>query len=138
VGALDGDRPRRAGRRWAEPAVVGHDLQTEFTYDGGKYDRYEREFYGFRMVGRTGPDDSYVVRTYLNGSFANKGLLEQEELWDRKDGKLFTLTKRSFMTVLADSSPATVGVRASPHLPQRGSVLPLVLDAAGARGAPLL
>jgi len=67
---------------------------TTITYAGGKYDRAERDFYGFRTVttGQLDPGHSNalyrsVVSTYKNDTFYNKGLLESEVTKDAAGNK---------------------------------------------------
>jgi RHS repeat-associated protein len=75
----------------------GVDTQVKrFEYEEGKYDRLEREFYGFRIV-RTEQLDAEngnsiyltVERNYLNDSFYTKGMLEREIIRDG-DGRTYT------------------------------------------------
>jgi RHS repeat-associated protein len=63
------------------PGATGHDLTTRFAYDGGKRDRYEREFLGFAKVTRTNPDDSTVEQEYKT-TILEKGLLVAERMRD--------------------------------------------------------
>jgi RHS repeat-associated protein len=64
------------------PDAVGHDLKTEWRYDNGRHDRYEREFLGFSLVRRINPDGSKVEQTFENGSVKRKGLLTSEVMKD--------------------------------------------------------
>ncbi len=66
----------------------GHSMITRYDYAGGRYDRDEREFFGFATVTRIHPDDSQVVQTYSNDRFTHRGLLVREEMRDAQ-GRLF-------------------------------------------------
>ncbi len=85
------------GGRGLDEVVAGHDLQTTYAYALGKQDRHERDFLGFASVVRTNPDQSTVVQTWHTESFAVKGLLDREELWDGS-GRLFTVTQNGYTT----------------------------------------
>ena len=71
------------------------------SYQGGKYDRAEREFYGFRTVtvSQVNPSDSSVYRsvvsTYKNDNFYGRGLLESQVTQDGA-GHRFTETINSY------------------------------------------
>ncbi|MBN2753625.1 MAG: hypothetical protein JXR81_02030, partial [Candidatus Goldbacteria bacterium] len=69
----------------------GADTQIkEFVYQGGRYDRFERDFYGYKRVSETvkdtmvsgSPDFRLVNRGYLNTTYHNKGLLLSEKTYD--------------------------------------------------------
>jgi hypothetical protein len=94
----------RDGRGGSGPdqVVDGHDLQASYVYALGKHDRSEREFLGFGSVIRTDVDQAgatqrKVVQAWRNESFAVKGLLDREELWDASD-RLFTSTQNDYVT----------------------------------------
>ncbi len=89
----------RDGRGGSGPdqVVGGHDLQTTYAYALGKHERSERDFLGFASVVRTNPDQSTVVQSWHTESFAVKGLLDREELWDAS-GRLFTVTQNGYTT----------------------------------------
>ncbi|MCX7747822.1 MAG: hypothetical protein N2645_13180 [Clostridia bacterium] len=81
----------------------GADQQvTAYDYEGGKYDRLEREFYGYRKV-ITQDRDSLnnntvyrkVIDTYLNNSYYTRGLLECRETTDGQDKK-YTKIQNSY------------------------------------------
>jgi len=70
-------------------------LLTTFAYEGGKYDRREREFLGFgRVITRThntgeeeNPVYTEVTQTFANDNFYTKGLLLSEVMTDGDDNK---------------------------------------------------
>jgi hypothetical protein len=68
-----------------------------FSYESGKYDRLERDFYGYQTVTTEilNPSDLRIykklTRNYRNDSYYAKGLVESEEVSDG-DGRLFTKT----------------------------------------------
>lgn len=74
-------------------------MLTTFKYEGGLYDRYEREFYGFKKVitnaHDTDPQKSNkpvytaVTRTFKNNNYYEKGLMLTEVMTDG-EGKKFT------------------------------------------------
>lgn len=64
----------------ATPGELGHDLSTRYDYDGGRYDRLEREFLGFSKVTRTNPDGTKVVQVFDNASVFTKELLVSERV----------------------------------------------------------
>ncbi|MGE5576612.1 MAG: toxin TcdB middle/N-terminal domain-containing protein [Syntrophothermus sp.] len=73
-----------------------------YRYSGGKQDRYERDFYGYRAVVAEYRDAAdheavkkTVTRTYRNDSYYTKGLLESEEVRDG-GGRLFTKTVNQY------------------------------------------
>jgi RHS repeat-associated protein len=64
-------------------------LLTTYAYDGGKYDRHEREFYGFNKVTTTSHDTqnnnaayTIVTQNYANDNYYEKGLLLTETMTD--------------------------------------------------------
>ncbi|HET9495728.1 MAG TPA: SpvB/TcaC N-terminal domain-containing protein [Chloroflexia bacterium] len=78
---------------------------TTIGYEGGKFDRAEREFYGFRTVtirqhdpANAGAHYRSVVRTYKNDTYYGHGLLESEVTRDAA-GRKFTETINTFETV---------------------------------------
>ena len=88
-------------------------LLTAYKYEGGKYDRNERDFYGYAKVteqqlisGTMSDDEVYrsIVREYLNGNFYTKGLLKRERL--RKgdsDNEKYTETENTYELYDTDS-----------------------------------
>ncbi|MFV0390560.1 MAG: toxin TcdB middle/N-terminal domain-containing protein, partial [Paludibacteraceae bacterium] len=73
----------------------GSNLRNEFSYGGGKYDRYEHEFLGFKQVTTTSADAASaaayrsVTETYDTDSYYTKGNLLAVTLNDA-EGKEFT------------------------------------------------
>ncbi len=74
---------------------TGHVLLTKYEYEDGKYDRAERDFYGFARVTRTNPDESRVIQTFANDRYTHKGLLLREETRD-KENRLFLATLNTY------------------------------------------
>lgn len=77
-------------------------LKSAFEYEGGVFDRHEREFYGFKTVIAhqldTEKNDAIyrtAVYTYGNTNFYNKGLLLVESLQDGA-GQKFVETSHSY------------------------------------------
>ena len=91
------------GGRGLDGIVTGHDLATSYSYDGGRQDRSEREFLGFASVTRTNPDNSTIFQHWRNESFAVRGLLDREELWDASN-RLFTVTQNGYTTYTVTDS----------------------------------
>ncbi len=91
-------------------------LLTTFDYQGGHFDRDEREFYGFSTVQAHTHDAAHnntvyttATETYSNDNYYTKGL-ELSELVESGDGKKFTETINTYQlkdittgTVLPDS-----------------------------------
>jgi RHS repeat-associated protein len=118
-----GDTTDQPGNRWALSKVStfdGHDgdgdvtlstgkvtQMTAISYEGGKYDRAEREFYGFRTVTTSllNPQNSAtyrsVVSTYKVDSYYNHGLLESQVTKDAA-GHKFLETINSYDTATVD------------------------------------
>jgi RHS repeat-associated protein len=63
-------------------AAVGQAFTTSYEYAGGRYDRGEREFFGFSTVRRKAPDGSVVAQQFRNERLSTRGLLVSEALWD--------------------------------------------------------
>jgi len=82
----------------------GHSLLTKYDYEDGKYDRAERDFYGFARVLRTNPDESRVIQTFANDRYTHKGLMLREETRD-KDNRLFLATLNTFDAPVPLSPP---------------------------------
>ncbi|MCI0672675.1 MAG: hypothetical protein L0Y64_19690, partial [Myxococcaceae bacterium] len=85
-------------------SAPGHSLRTEYAYAGGRYDRAERDFYGFTTVTRINPDASRVLQTYATDSVARKGLLLREETRDAQ-GKLYAAAVNTFGAPAALAAP---------------------------------
>jgi RHS repeat-associated protein len=73
----------------------GHELLTKYEYEGGKYDRAERDFLGFATVRRINPDGGRVVQTFRNDRVIHKGLLLREETRDA-EGQLYLATLNTY------------------------------------------
>ena len=81
----------------------GVDTQvTTFQYAGGRFDRNEREFYGYQTVVEEQRNSSQgnalyrtITREYLNGSFYDRGLLAREVVADAA-GNRFTEIVHSY------------------------------------------
>ncbi|HET8661435.1 MAG TPA: SpvB/TcaC N-terminal domain-containing protein [Micromonosporaceae bacterium] len=108
----------RSGNTYAQPEshfvlsrLVVHDGHagdgvdqrlTTYRYEGGRFERFEREFYGYRTVveeqrspAAGEPLYRQVVREYANDSFYTKGLLTRETTRDHT-GKLFAETIQAY------------------------------------------
>lgn len=77
-------------------------MRTRFAYEGGIYDRHEREFYGFSTVisqELDTDDDNEVYRTYtrrfLNKDYYQKGLPQSEEVKNGAD-EIFTVVSYEY------------------------------------------
>ncbi|HEY0653359.1 MAG TPA: SpvB/TcaC N-terminal domain-containing protein [Chryseosolibacter sp.] len=78
-------------------------MMTTFAYEGGRYDRHERDFYGFKKVitrtHDTGkperPVYTITTQTYLNDNYYQKGLLVNELMTDGS-GRPFTETINNY------------------------------------------
>jgi RHS repeat-associated protein len=86
------------------PGAVGHDLATSYAYQGGKRDRYEREFLGFAKVIRKNPDDSTVEQEFTT-TLLKKGLLVAERMRDR-EGHLWGETVNTWSDPVEKTFPA--------------------------------
>jgi RHS repeat-associated protein len=93
--ARDGNTYGQPQSRWVLSKVAiddGHsgdgvDVQVRsIRYEGGRFDRAEREFYGFRTVTEETHGEGRVyrrlIREYLNDNYYEKGLLEREVIED--------------------------------------------------------
>lgn len=119
----------------------GADFQlTTFRYDGGFYDRREREFYGYAQVESTVHDTRGLVggvpedfarpylrttRSYRNDSFFTKGLLVSERVEGLDTGapRLFYETEQQYVlrevdTQQALTTPAALAETLSPVFPE--------------------
>jgi RHS repeat-associated protein len=88
----------------------GHAITTAYTFDGGQYDRIEREFRGFRTVTRTNPDGTEVEQTFLVSDFRHKALLERETVRESKGGRVFVETANDYhdARLMEDADPECV------------------------------
>ncbi|MEK7283354.1 MAG: toxin TcdB middle/N-terminal domain-containing protein, partial [Acidobacteriota bacterium] len=64
-------------------------LDTTYEYEGGYFDRGEKEFFGFRTVTVHRQDGATIERQYVNDDYALKGRLRSETLRD-VSGAVFT------------------------------------------------
>ncbi|MBI3184179.1 MAG: hypothetical protein HYZ28_18760 [Myxococcales bacterium] len=69
----------------------GHVFTTAYEYQGGRFSRIERDFFGFATVKRKNPDGSTVEQLYRVDEVGTKGLLVSEETRDAAKN-LFTRT----------------------------------------------
>ncbi|NOQ28305.1 MAG: hypothetical protein GQ564_23330, partial [Bacteroidales bacterium] len=83
-------------------------MLTTFEYTNGKYDRREREFYGFEKVKSNQIDSENnnatyrsVIKEYTNDNYYTKGLLTSETIQDANE-KIFVKSENTF--VLKDRS----------------------------------
>ena len=93
----------------------GPDTQvTTYKYEGGKYDRFERDFYGYRKVTEEQRDTAVanalyrsIAREFLNDSFYSKGLLKREFTLDAA-AQPFLETENSYVLrdVATGNTPA--------------------------------
>ena len=75
-----------------------HSYISKYEYDGGFYDRVEREFYGFRILTeRTGQgtESKEVVRTFLNKKYCERGLEERLVVKDH-EGNIYSKNKNVY------------------------------------------
>ena len=61
-----------------------HSLTIKYEYNDGYYDRYEKEFYGFKTVKTINPDETYQIDTYYtkDGYYA-KGAIKESVQYDK-------------------------------------------------------
>ena len=59
---------------FTDSADEKHTYSSEYSYEEGKYDRGEREFYGFAKVTKRRPDSSTVEHEYHTENFYLKGM----------------------------------------------------------------
>jgi RHS repeat-associated protein len=99
--------------KWVLSRVVltdgmGNSYKTLYKYEHGYYDRFEREFYGFREVIETqspdSPEERSIIRTYHNNNYYLKGLLIKTVTKD-KDGNVWVRTDNTYelIDVMEDS-----------------------------------
>jgi len=102
-------------------------LLTTYAYDSPRYDRGEREFYGFgqvterhRAAGPAEPVARTVARTYRNESFYSRGLLVSEVTSDA-DGRALRGAEFAyqFRDVGTGDVAATLGSRTATLFPMR-------------------
>lgn len=100
-------------RKWVLDKVALNDgagaaQLVTFRYSGGKFDRLEREFYGFSQVTaehRDPADNSLlrsVVTNYHTNSYYTKGLIESVETRD-EEGRLFLHTVNQYRLLNVDT-----------------------------------
>ena len=68
-----------------------HSVTTFYEYDGGYYDRNEKDFFGFRTVRTTFADGTCQEDTYYNDACYSKGCIEERKLLS-KDGILLSMS----------------------------------------------
>ncbi|WP_417353690.1 SpvB/TcaC N-terminal domain-containing protein, partial [Flavobacterium alkalisoli] len=106
-----GNTYNQPSNMWALSKVAIHDgfegdgadtMITEFEYEGGHYDRHERDFYGFKSVkskqlNTEQNNEVYrkVVQEFKNDNYYEKGLLERESLQDANEN-LYTESINTF------------------------------------------
>lgn len=84
-------------------SAVGHDFWTRYTYEGGYYDRVEKEFYGFSRVvrqmgdGKSGGDGRLAEQLFHNDRYALRGSLREERTFDRA-GRLYSRVVNAYKT----------------------------------------
>jgi RHS repeat-associated protein len=61
-----------------EPNYSSPNLVTQYAYEGGYYDRLEKQFLGFRQILTWRPDGQIVEQTYENRDYTLQGLLIEE------------------------------------------------------------
>lgn len=111
----DGNTYDMPQSRWVLSKTRVHDgvqgdgvdtLLTAYQYEGGKYDRNERDFYGYatvteqQLIADIPANVVYrsIVRDYLNGNYYTKGLLKRERM--RKgdnDNEKYTETENTYV-----------------------------------------
>jgi RHS repeat-associated protein len=113
--------------RWVMNQVIIHDghpgdgpdsITTSISYADGKYDRLERDFYGYGTIiqeqGEIDPGDlehspyQKSVRTFKTNSYYTKGMLESEELFDAR-GLLYTKSLNSYRLFDVETQSVTSG-----------------------------
>ncbi len=99
---------------------------TTVRYETPKYNRLERDFYGYAKVieeqrNAASGDALYrsMVREYLNDSYYTKGLLKREQVFDA-DGRPFTESENTYLlrNVDAGTSPADAASTTATIFPQ--------------------
>ncbi len=99
---------------------------TTYKYEGGKYDRFERDFYGYRKVTEEQRDTTVanalyrsIAREFLNDSFYSKGLLKREFTLDAA-AQPFLETENSYVLrdVTTGNIPANPQSTADTIFPQ--------------------
>jgi RHS repeat-associated protein len=87
------------------------DSKKAFTYDGGRYDRFERDFLGFQQVTTTDMDFSNhpyrnLVATYDVSNYYTAGQLLSHKIQDSSSpAKTFTITQNHYHQVPVRSLP---------------------------------
>jgi RHS repeat-associated protein len=116
-----GNTEEQPGNRWVlaatniDDGVAGDGIDRQaatYEYEDGRYDRTEREFYGYRRVVERQLDvtkqpatQRSIERTYLNRDYYTKGLLTRQVLFD-KDGTPFVESASTYETVAVDDGAA--------------------------------
>jgi len=87
---------------------TGHDLETDWTYQSGRYDRVEREFLGFEKVIRSNLDGTSVEQRFKNDIVLTKGLLVSERMLrsDKDHTHVWVETVNSWSDPIPKISPA--------------------------------
>jgi len=81
-------------------SMAGKDLSTSYSYWNPKYDRRERDFYGFETVTSWEMDNTAVVNTtvetYYNSTYFNNGLLRRTEVFKGNGSVLASKSERNY------------------------------------------
>ncbi|WP_319562666.1 RHS repeat-associated core domain-containing protein [Marispirochaeta sp.] len=89
------------GREGDETACGEHAYRTEYSYDHGKYDRWDRQFLGYGRVTKTRGDVGDLQKTvtlYDTTDYAHRGLMLEQEVLD-ESGFVYRRTERSYDSV---------------------------------------
>jgi RHS repeat-associated protein len=102
--ARSGNTTEHPGNQWVlsrktlfdgVPGDGVDELVTTYRYDGGKFDRVEREFYGFRTVIEEHRNGNVlyrsIVKDFHNDTFYTQGLLEREVTQDAAGAKFLEM-----------------------------------------------
>ncbi len=80
--------------------TAGRDLSTSYSYSNPKFDRRERDFYGFETVTSREMDNTTVVsttvETYYNSTFFNHGLLRRTEVFKGNAAAIASKFEKSY------------------------------------------
>ncbi|GEM_PF-628518 len=90
-----------------DKAEYVHEITTRFEYHNAKYNREEKEFYGYETVKTVNPDNTYVVTTYCNdiNKYYKKGAVLTKEVCSGSDYEHSYLMEKTENTYL-DSEPS--------------------------------
>lgn len=81
-------------------STAGKDISTSYSYQNPKYDRRERNFYGFETVTSKEMDDNTVVsttiETFYNNTYFNNGLLRKTEVYKGDAAALASKSEKSY------------------------------------------